>query len=264
MEPSRTTQPGAPIISIRGLTLSFNNQEVLEGVDLDIPAGQTLTVIGGSGCGKTVLLKCMIGLLKPDTGTVCFKGQDLSGLDRKSLVEARTRFGMVFQGAALFDSMTVGENVGFPLREHTKLRGSELDAIVSQKLAQVGLAGVEGKLPEELSGGMKKRVALARALAMDPEVILYDEPTTGLDPVTAATINRLIVETHKSTGATSVVVTHDMVSAYTISERIVMLHNGRIVADDTPAGIRAARNPVVRQFIEGLVEEPAEAGGGGK
>ena len=251
------TPHSGPIIAIRGLEIGFNGQAVLHGLDLDIPAGQTITVIGGSGCGKTVLLKCIIGLLQPDAGTVSFKGQDLAGLDRKELVEVRTRFGMVFQGSALFDSSTVGENVAFPLQEHTKLTQPEQEAIVREKLSQVGLEGVEGKFPAELSGGMKKRVALARALAMNPEVILYDEPTTGLDPVTAASINRLMVETHRATGATSVVVTHDMVSAYTISERIVMLHQGRLIADDTPAGIRGTSNPVVRQFIEGLVEEPA-------
>jgi phospholipid/cholesterol/gamma-HCH transport system ATP-binding protein len=250
-----STDAATPIISIRDLKLSFNGQQVLRGLDLDIPAGQTLTVIGGSGCGKTVLLKCLIGLLTPDSGTVTFKGSDLTTLHPKELVAVRTRFGMVFQGSALFDSMTVGENVAFPLEEHSDIRGERLREIVSSKLSQVGLVGIEAKFPAELSGGMRKRVALARALAMDPEVILYDEPTTGLDPVTAASINHLIVNTHKATKATSVVVTHDMVSAYTISERIVMLHEGRIIADETPAGIRTIRNLVVRQFIEGVVQE---------
>jgi len=240
--------------SMRDLGVSFNGQAVLRGLDLEIPTGQTITVIGGSGSGKTILLKCMIGLLAPTSGSVRFRGQDLSELNGKELVGVRTRFGMVFQGGALVDSMTVGENVAFPLEEHRKLRSSEVREIVRSKLAQVGLQGVESKFPAELSGGMKKRVALARALAMDPEVILYDEPTTGLDPVTAASINRLIAATHKATGATSVVVTHDMVSAYTISERIVMLYEGKIIADDTPGGIRGTTNAVVRQFIEGLAE----------
>ena len=195
-------------------------------------------------------------MLRPDSGSVFFKGLDVAKLSGKELVSARTRFGMVFQGGALFDSMTVGDNVAFPLMEHTKLSESATAEIVARKLAQVDLAGIEAKRPAELSGGMKKRVALARALAMDPEVILYDEPTTGLDPVTSAAINRLIVNTHKLSGATSVVVTHDMVSAYTISERIVMLHDGHIIADETPEAIRVTTNPVVRQFIEGLAEPP--------
>ena len=253
---SSTEPMHEPVLSLRNVAVGFNGQAVLKGIDLDVPAGQTITVIGGSGCGKTVLLKCMIGLLKPDSGSVFFKGFDIAGLRGKELVSARTRFGMVFQGGALFDSMTVGENVAFPLMEHTKLSESAMVEIVARKLAQVDLAGIEAKRPAELSGGMKKRVALARALAMDPEVILYDEPTTGLDPVTAAAINRLILSTHKLSGATSVIVTHDMVSAYTISERIVMLHDGHIIADESPDAIRVTTNPIVRQFIEGLAEPP--------
>lgn len=244
------------VISIRNVNVSFNGQAVLRGINLDVPAGQTITIIGGSGCGKTVLLKCMIGLLTPDSGSALFNGADISTLRGKDLASLRTRFGMVFQGGALFDSMTVGENVAFPLREHKHYSEERMREIVAEKLSQVGLEGIEEKHPAELSGGMKKRVALARALAMDPEVILYDEPTTGLDPVTAATINRLIIGTHELTGATSIIVTHDMVSAYAISQRIVMLHDGHIIADDTPERIRSTTNTVVRQFVEGLADEP--------
>ena len=243
-----------PIISLREVEKSFNGLEVFRRLSLDVKRGETLTVIGGSGSGKTVLLKLMIGLLAPDGGKVLFDGRDLTGLTQRELVAVRTRFGMVFQGGALFDSYSVGENVAFPLREHHSYQEQEVRRIVSEKLGQVGLVGVQDKYPAELSGGMKKRVALARALVMDPEVILYDEPTTGLDPVLADTINELIIHTHRLTGATSVVVTHDMVSAYKISQRIVMLYQGQLQADDTPEGIRSSSDPLVRRFIEGRAD----------
>ena len=239
------------LIRLEDVHKSFNGHAVLKGVSLDVHAGETLCIIGESGCGKTVVLKHIIGLLAPDSGRVIFDGTDLSGATAPERSKIRTRFGMVFQGGALFDSLTVGENVAFPLREHTKLGEQEVLRRVSEKLARVGLEGIESKRPAELSGGMRKRVALARAIALDPEVVLYDEPTTGLDPIMSDVINELIVRTHDTLKTTSVVVTHDMTSVYKVANRIVMLHDGVIVAEGTPDRIRASADPVVRQFIEG-------------
>lgn len=243
-----------PLIQLVDVYKSYNGTPVLRGVTLDVFAGETLCVIGGSGCGKTVTLRHMIGLESPDEGAVLFDGRDVAGLSALERVAMRTRFGMVFQGGALFDSLDVGENVAFPLREHTRLDDETVRARAAQKLALVGLSGAERKMPAELSGGMKKRVALARAIVLDPEVVLYDEPTTGLDPVTADVINELILRAQRTLKTTSVIVTHDMTSVNKVADRVVMLHDGRIVIDGSPAEVRASTDPVVRAFIEGKAD----------
>jgi phospholipid/cholesterol/gamma-HCH transport system ATP-binding protein len=240
-----------PLISLRDVYKSFDGLVVLKGLSLDIHAGQTLCVVGESGCGKTVLLKHVIGLIRPDRGRVLFEGRDLAGLDKREMVRLRRRFGMVFQGGALFDSLTVGENVAFPLREHADFDEAAVRERVAEKLAAVGLVGVEDKRPAELSGGMRKRVALARAVVLNPEIVLYDEPTTGLDPIMADVINELIIRTHDTMKTTSIVVTHDMVSVYKVADRVVMLHEGVAVIDGTPHEVQNTGKSVVRQFIEG-------------
>jgi phospholipid/cholesterol/gamma-HCH transport system ATP-binding protein len=213
-------------------------------------------VIGGSGSGKSVLLKHIIGLLKPDIGTVVIDGIELPDLDEKHLNEARKRFGMLFQSAALFDSMSVWENVGFGLQRHTHLTGAEIKDIAVRKLKMVGLGGVEDIMPSELSGGMRKRVGLARAIAMEPEILLYDEPTTGLDPIMADSINNLIVEMRERLKVTSIAITHDMKSAYKIADKIAMLYNGLIIDVGTPDEIRDSSDPVIRQFVSGSAIGP--------
>jgi phospholipid/cholesterol/gamma-HCH transport system ATP-binding protein len=244
------------VIEIRDLHKRFGPLTVLDGVDLDIRKGECIVVLGRSGTGKSVLLKHIIGLLKPDRGKVAVDGQEVTQLKYDDLAELRKKFGMLFQGAALFDSMTVGENVGLALREHTKKTAAEIAAIVAEKLEMVGLAGVEAKKPSDLSGGMRKRVGLARAIAMEPEYILYDEPTTGLDPVTAQQINELIREMQKQLHVTSVVVTHDLHSAYFVGDRLTLLHEGKIYFDGTPEEIQKSEDPVVRQFITASADGP--------
>jgi phospholipid/cholesterol/gamma-HCH transport system ATP-binding protein len=218
-----------------------------------------MVVIGGSGSGKSVLIKHVIGLLKPDRGSIEVNGQEVTIMKARELKELRKRFGMVFQGAALFDSLTVGENVGFALAEHTNLSRREIYNKVSEKLALVGLPGTEGLYPAELSGGMKKRVGLARALAIDPDVILYDEPTTGLDPIMADAINDLIVEMREHLSVTTITITHDMVSAYKIGHRLAMLYQGKIVFTGTPEECKNSSDPVVHQFITGSSEGPIKS-----
>ncbi|NIA22319.1 MAG: ATP-binding cassette domain-containing protein [Anaerolineaceae bacterium] len=251
--PRRIPEPevGQVVIHLQGLHKAFNGQIVLDGIDLTFKHGQTTVVIGRSGCGKSVLLKHIIGLLRPDAGRVIIFDQDLSQLNRRRLELLRMQFGMVFQGSALFDSLDVNDNVGFLLYEHSKLKDRQIREIVSQRLAMVGLEAAENKMPEELSGGMKKRVALARAIVGDPHVILYDEPTTGLDPVTADTINDLIIKTQRELRTTSIVVTHDMASANKIADRIIMLHEGQIIIDDTPEGVARSNDLRVQSFIHG-------------
>jgi len=229
---------------------------VLRGVDLDVARGESLVIIGRSGTGKSVLLKHVVGLMRPDRGTVRVNGIDVASLEEKELLSLREQMGMLFQGGALFDSMTVGENVGLALREHTPLPEKQIEIVVGEKLALVGLSGSEGSRPSSLSGGMKKRAALARALALNPKIMLYDEPTTGLDPITSDVINRLIRRLQDRLKITSIAVTHDMRSAYHIADRIAMLHEGRIHAMGTPDEIQATRDPIVRQFIEGSSEGP--------
>jgi phospholipid/cholesterol/gamma-HCH transport system ATP-binding protein len=239
------------LIRCEGLYKSFNGLNVLTGLDLDVFRGETLVIIGESGCGKSVLLKHLIGLLRPEAGRVLFAGTDIARLGERELIGIRTHFGMLFQGSALFDSLSVLENVAFPLREHRRLPEAEVRRIVAEKLAVVGLAGSEEKMPADLSGGMKKRVALARAIALDPDVILYDEPTTGLDPLHADDINDLIIHTQRTVRATTVIVTHDIVSACRVADRIVMLHAGRIITGGSPEDILTSTVPELREFIRG-------------
>ncbi len=247
------------MIEITNLFKSFGSLQVLSGVNLTVEKGESMTVIGGSGSGKSVLIKHIIGLLFPDRGQVTVDGQVLNDLDEEGLNDVRKKFGMLFQGAALFDSLTVWENVGFGLKQHTKMSDKEIRAVATQKLALVGLKDVEDKMPVDLSGGMKKRVGLARAIAMDPQIILYDEPTTGLDPITADAINDLIVGLRKKLGVTSVAITHDMHSAYKISDRIAMLYKGEIQEIGTPDEIKGTTNPIVKQFITGSAVGPITA-----
>jgi phospholipid/cholesterol/gamma-HCH transport system ATP-binding protein len=244
------------MIELRDIHKSFDSKVVLSGVNLKVEKGESVVVIGGSGSGKSVLLKHIIGLLKPDKGTVIINSTDLAQLDEDGLNEMRKRFGMLFQSAALFDSMTVWENVGFGLKRHTRLTDREIKEIAVQKLGLVGLVNIENLMPSELSGGMKKRVGLARAIAMEPEILLYDEPTTGLDPIMADAINDLIVKMREKLNVTSVAITHDMKSAYRIADTVAMLYNGAIIVKGTPEEIRHTADPVVRQFIEGRAEGP--------
>jgi len=247
------------IIRFSRVTKSFEEQLVLDELDLDIFRGETLVVMGRSGCGKSVLLKHMLGLLRPDSGAIYFKGEDITKFNRKKLFQMRMHFGMLFQSAALFDSMSVGENVALPLRKHTKLSEEEIEHIVEEKLRLVGLVDVMDKYPSELSGGMKKRVGLARAVVMNPEVVLYDEPTTGLDPIMADVINELINRLKAELEITSVVVTHDIKSAYRVADRMAMLHGGKIIYSATPEEVKRTDNAIVRQFVEGSAVGPIEA-----
>ncbi len=240
-----------PIIRLEGVHKAFGKLVVLDGVDLAIRPGETTVVIGPSGCGKSVLLKHIIGLLHPDSGKVYFRGQVISGRTDRQLVDVRRRMGFLFQGGALFDSMTVHDNICFPLIEHGMRNQSQLDERCSEVLKLVGLAGYQGRMPEDLSGGQKKRVALARAVAMRPEVILYDEPTTGLDPIRSDLINELILKLQKALGTTAVVVTHDMASARKVGDRIVMLYEGRFVADCPPDKLLGEGSDVVARFVQG-------------
>ncbi len=246
------------MIEIRDLHKAFDDQPVLRGVSLNIEKGKSHIVIGRSGCGKSVLLKHIIGLLLPDSGDVRVDGVSIPSLSRRELYRVRKKIGMLFQGAALFDSMTVAENISLGVREHRMVDESELPDLVAEKLAMVGLKGIENKFPSELSGGMKKRVGLARALMMEPEYILYDEPTTGLDPVMADAINEMIISVTEQMGVTSIVVTHDMVSAYKIGDMISMLHEGRVRFTGTPEEIRACDDPIVQQFITGSARPVGE------
>jgi phospholipid/cholesterol/gamma-HCH transport system ATP-binding protein len=233
---------------------------VLRGVDIIVNPGETLVIMGQSGCGKSVLLKHLVGLIHPDRGHVYVDGEDITHFRRKKLFEMRMRFGMVFQGSALFDSLTVGENVGLALQEHTDMSDDEIANVCEQKLRMVGMEGVSDKRPAELSGGMKKRVGFARAIAMEPECVLYDEPTTGLDPITADVINNLIVKLNDELDITSVVVTHDLASAYKVGDRIAMLHDGKIIFTGTPDEVRNTDHEIVRQFREGSAEGPIVTG----
>ena len=247
------------MIRIRGLEKRLGAKQVLAGVDLDVETGETIVVMGRSGTGKSVLLKHIIGLLKPDAGSIEVDGVETVGLPERELNEIRKRFGMLFQGAALFDSMTVGENVGLALIEHLRLDPKEVRRRVAERLEWVGLEGAEDMKPASLSGGMRKRAGLARALAMDPRYILYDEPTTGLDPILADAIGELTRSLQRRLGVTSIVVTHDMKTAYKVADRMAMLDGGRIVFTGTPDEVRNSRDPLVRQFVEGSSEGPVHA-----
>jgi phospholipid/cholesterol/gamma-HCH transport system ATP-binding protein len=250
-----------PTIEIKEVSKSFNSHQVLDQVTLTIRSGETMVIMGRSGCGKSVLLKHIIGLLKPDQGTVSIDGVDISRLSGHSLDKLRLKCGMLFQSAALFDSMTVEDNVAFPLREHSTMSSQAIRQRVAECLQLVGLEErVEDLMPSELSGGMRKRVGLARAIAMNPEMILYDEPTTGVDPIMGDIINDLIIALRDRLKVTSVVVTHDMVSAYKVVDRMAMLYNGSIVESGPPDQIRRSANPVVQQFIKGEAAGPIQEG----
>ena len=242
-----------PVIEFRQVQKSFNHTPVLAGMDLAIRPAETVTVIGGSGIGKSVTLKLIVGLLKPESGQVLIEGEDIVPLTEDQLIRVRKKIGMVFQGSALFDSLSVGENIAYPLREHTSMSEKEILDRIRETLHLVGLEGVEDKDPADLSGGMRKRVALARAIALAPRIILYDEPTTGLDPTNTEKINELIVDMDEKLGVTSVVVTHDMRSAFKVSDRIALLYQGKIAIVGTPREIEASDLPLVRQFIAGTM-----------
>ncbi len=244
------------IIVIKNVTKKFGNLLVLDNISMAIEPGKTTVIIGPSGCGKTVLIKHMIGLLRPTTGKVYFKGNRIDNISEDELGKVRTNYGFLFQGGALFDSMSVKENILFPVKQHYKVnKNSGLDDLVKIKLALVGMDGFQEYFPANLSGGQKKRVALARAIALNPEIILYDEPTTGLDPIRSDIINELILKLKNGLGLTSVVVTHDMKSAYKVADRIIMLHHGKIIADGDADHIENHSHPAVQQFIKGQVSE---------
>ncbi|MDE0888276.1 MAG: ABC transporter ATP-binding protein [Phycisphaerales bacterium] len=247
-----------PITSLRGVWKSFDGRPVLRDLDLDVETGQSLVVMGTSGCGKSVMLKHIVGLLRPDAGEVFFKGARVDQLSERHFTPIRRQIGFLFQSAALFDSMTVRDNVAFPLLE-TGQAGPDLEDRVRRTLDRVGLADNLDQMPSELSGGMRKRVGLARAIVLEPEMILYDEPTTGLDPIRANVINDLIVRLQRELNITSVVVTHDLDSAFQVADRMVLLHDGRVRLDATPDEMRHSEDPVVRAFLEGRELMPHEA-----
>ncbi len=264
MNRETTATEESPLVDVHRLHVRFRHQQVLRAVNLKIQRGQTVAIIGESGCGKTVLLKTIIGLIRPTSGRVSFDGHDLAKLDDRQLTQQRIRYGFVFQQAALFDSMTIGQNVAFPLRQHRRLSAGEIEESVLRRLADVGLPeSVINKRPAELSGGMRKRVGLARALAMDPELILYDEPTTGLDPIMSDVINQLILQTRGRGHATSIVVTHDMVTARKVADRVVMLYplarldsdQSQVIFDGPPEDLDRSSDRRVTQFVRGEAGE---------
>jgi phospholipid/cholesterol/gamma-HCH transport system ATP-binding protein len=248
------------MIEIINLCRSFGGHQVLSNLNLTINTGETTVIIGRSGCGKSVLLKHIIGLLKPDSGQVIVDGRDVTRMDEKELSALRLHFGMLFQGAALFDSLNVRENIAFHMIEHLNSPRKEIDKRVKECLELVGLRDIENKKPAELSGGMRKRVGLARAICVRPSIMLYDEPTTGVDPIMGDAINDLILELHNKLKVTSIAVTHDMTSAYKIADRMAMLYNGRIIATGTPDEIKNTKDPIVRQFITGAGKGPITEG----
>ena len=244
------------LIILKGVTKKFGGKIVLENVSLAIEKGKTTVVIGPSGCGKTVLVKHLIVLLRPSSGEVYYKNQRIDDLGESELNKVRTHYGFLFQGGALFDSLSVAENILFPIRQHSEITDwAKIEDLVKAKLAMVGLDGFQNYYPASLSGGQRKRVALARAIALNPEVVLYDEPTTGLDPIHSDVISELILKLQRELGVTSVVVTHDMTMAYKVADRIIMLHNGKIIADGDADYIRNHPHPTVQQFIKGQVSE---------
>jgi len=248
------------LIWVKDVYKSFGQNHVLRGLSLEVKCGESMVVIGGSGTGKSVLIKCVIGLLHHDRGEIYVDGQEISSLSEEGWNQLRKKFGMLFQRDALFDSLSVWENVGFALRRHTKLSDAKIKDMAVEKLKLVGMQNVENLMPAELSGGMRKRVSLARAIAMEPAILLYDEPTTGLDPIMANVINDLIVTMREKLEVTSIAITHDMNSAYRIADRIAMLYQGQIIEVGTPDEFKASRNPIVQQFIRGDVEGPITQG----
>ena len=246
-------------IRVVNLCKSFGENQVLRGMDLEVRRGESMVVIGGSGSGKTVLIKCIIGLIQPDEGEIYVDGVEITSLNEKKMNEVRKKFGMLFQWGALFDSMTVWENVGFGLQHQRHLKEEEIRRIASEKLELVGLRNIEKLMPSELSGGMKKRVSLARAIAIEPEILLYDEPTTGIDPIMADAINDLIIQMKKKLDVTSITITHDMKSAYKIGDRIAMLFQGKIIEVGSPEEIKNCSNPIVQQFVQGKSDGPIKS-----
>jgi len=244
------------VIQVRDVQKWFGTRKVLDGVNFEVEEGETLVIMGGSGCGKSTLLRTLIGLLRPDEGTIMILGEDMVHTSEEKRNDIRKKFGMLFQGSALFNSLTVGENVALPLKEHTKLDPSIIQIIVKVKLELVGLTGFEDLKPYQISGGMKKRVALARAIALDPKIVFYDEPGAGLDPITAHVIDHLILDLTKKLKMTSVVVTHEMKSAFRIADRMIVLHQGKVVASGTGKDIQESDNPYVQQFINGEIDGP--------
>jgi len=248
------------LIELKDIHKRFGRQVVLDGVNVAINQGESLVVLGASGSGKSVMLKHIVGLLKPDIGEVWFNNQRTDTMSEMQMVEIRKRFGFLFQMGALFDSMTCAENIGFPMLEHTAKTAPQIATVVKEKLAMVGLPDVGPKFPAQLSGGQRKRVALARAIALDPQVILYDEPTTGLDPIRSDVINELIVKLRNELHVTSIVVTHDMTSAFKVATRIVMLYEGKLVFDGTPEVARTSDTPILKRFIAGKATDEELAG----
>lgn len=253
-EPRPPVGGGDAIVRLVDVSKSFGTLRVLNGVSLDFLRGQTTVIIGPSGTGKSVMLKHIVGLIKPDRGEVYFEGERIDTMDAKELVEARKQIGFLFQMAALFDSLTVGDNVAFPLVEHTQMTPAQRDERVDRVLRMVGLSGMQKRMPAELSGGQKKRVALARAIVMEPSIVLYDEPTTGLDPIRSDLINELIINLSRRMGITSIVVTHDMVSAAKVADRMLLLYNGNIIADGDWEAFRKSDDELVQRFIRGQAD----------
>jgi phospholipid/cholesterol/gamma-HCH transport system ATP-binding protein len=249
-----SAQPEGPMISVRDLRVKYGDREILHGISFDVTHGETLVILGGSGSGKSTLLRTLVGLEKPSAGQIWMKGEDIAAISHKGLNEIRKKLGMSFQGGALFGSMTVGENVALPLHEHTNLEDSTIDIVVRLKLNQVGLLGFEDYMPSELSGGMLKRAAVARAMAMDPEILFFDEPSAGLDPIIAAGIDHLILQVKKAFNMTIIVVTHELASAFLIADQMLLVDKGNIVAHGTPDFMRSSTQPRVRQFLDRVAE----------
>ena len=253
-QPNTSLAPPEAIISLRELRVSYGEREILHGINFDVVRGETLVILGGSGSGKSTLLRTLVGLERPSSGEIWLKGKNLAAMSAMELDEIRKRIGMSFQGGALFGSMTVGENVALPLQEHTKLEDSTIEIILRLKLDQVGLAGFEDYMPSQLSGGMKKRAAVARALAMDPEILFFDEPSAGLDPIIAAGVDQLILDLKKAFHMTIVVVTHELASAFLIADRMVLIDKGYVVDIGTTEEMRSSTQPRVRQFLDRIAE----------
>jgi phospholipid/cholesterol/gamma-HCH transport system ATP-binding protein len=246
--------PAEAMISLRNLRVSYGEREILHGISFDVMRGETMVILGGSGSGKSTLLRTLVGLEKPSSGEIWLKGQNIAAISDAEMDEIRKKIGMSFQGGALFGSMTVGENVALPLREHTKLEDSTIEIILRLKLDQVGLSGFENYMPSQLSGGMKKRAAVARALAMDPEILFFDEPSAGLDPIIAAGVDELILDLKKAFHMTIIVVTHELASAFLIADRMVLIDKGNVVAIGPAKEMRASMQPRVRQFLDRVAE----------
>src|SRR5881628_3068943 len=242
------------MISLRNLRVSYGDREILHGINFDVMRGETMVILGGSGSGKSTLLRTLVGLERPSSGEIWLKGKNIATISSQEMDEIRKKIGMSFQGGALFGSMTVGENVALPLREHTKLEDSTIEIILRLKLDQVGLSGYENYMPAQLSGGMKKRAAVARAMAMDPEILFFDEPSAGLDPIIAAGIDQLLLKLKEAFGITIIVVTHELASAFLIADRMILLDKGKIVANGTPTELQASLQPRVRQFLDRVAE----------